>query len=80
MSFRNQEQHDAFKEWWKTYVKEYFPEQAKAVEDVESAMFVIKMAYSAGVRGMATRVQSSLSFETLSSTVIKEDNKTQDQP
>lgn len=73
MSFRNQAQHDAFKEWWETYVKEHFPKQAEAVENAESAMFIIRMAYSAGVRELATHVQSSLSFETSSTTVIKED-------
>lgn len=72
MSFRNQEQHDAFKEWWESYVKQYFPKQAKAVENNEDAMFIIKMTYASGIRAMATRVQDALSFETSSSTPIKE--------
>lgn len=73
MSFRNQEQYDAFKEWWEGYIKQHFPKQAKAVENNEDAMFIIRAAYPAGIREMATRVQDSLSFETASSTIIKED-------
>ena len=72
MSFRNQEQHDAFKKWWEDYVKQYFPKQAQAARDDGDAMFIIKMAYSAGIRAMATRTQDALSFETSSTTPIKD--------
>ena len=67
--FRNTEQERAFNIWWNDYFCQYFKRHAEAIATDERALWVVKIAYQAGLEHMAHIIQDALHLA--SATTVK---------
>ena len=63
-TFRNDEQKEAFDDWWNGSMRQLFAKRADEVEANENAMWIVGIAYQAGLEKMCHTVQDALQLAT----------------